>query len=161
MIFACPSSFFGNCNPFFGAGGMPSASFGKCNPFFGDSGMPLTFGGMPSALFGKCNPFFGVGGMPLIFGGMHSIVFGKCSPFFGSWWNAFNFFWKMQRFFWSWWNVWSIYLTTVTNFSNGCLGSYIDEERSKMRYVMRIAKPRESSNFWMHTAATGYAWSHT
>ena len=29
----------------------------------------------------------------------------------------------------------------------GYLGSHIDEERSKMRYVMRIAKARESLNF--------------
>ena len=28
----------------------------------------------------------------------------------------------------------------------GYLGSHIDEERSKMRYVMRIAKARESLN---------------
>ena len=34
-----------------------------------------------------------------------------------------------------------------TTFSNGCLGSHNDEERSEMRYVMRIAKPRESSKF--------------
>jgi hypothetical protein len=34
-----------------------------------------------------------------------------------------------------------------TTFSNGCLGSHNDEERSEMRYVMRIAKPRESSRF--------------
>ena len=27
-------------------------------------------------------------------------------------------------------------------FSNGCLGSHNDEERSEMRYVMRIAQPR-------------------
>ena len=30
-------------------------------------------------------------------------------------------------------------------FSNGCLGSHNDEERSEMRYVMRIAKHSESS----------------
>ena len=34
-----------------------------------------------------------------------------------------------------------------TTFSNGCLGSHNDEERSEMRYVMRIAKPCESSKF--------------
>lgn len=34
-----------------------------------------------------------------------------------------------------------------TTFSNGCLGSHIDEERSEMRYVVRIAIPRESSRF--------------
>ena len=34
-----------------------------------------------------------------------------------------------------------------TTFSNGCLGSHNDEERSEMRYVMRIAGPRESSKF--------------
>ena len=33
-----------------------------------------------------------------------------------------------------------------TTFSNGYLGSYNDEERSEMRYVMRIAEFRESSN---------------
>ena len=36
---------------------------------------------------------------------------------------------------------------SITTFSNGCLGSHNDEERSEMRYVMRIAGPRESSNF--------------
>ena len=35
----------------------------------------------------------------------------------------------------------------LTTFSDGCLGSHNDEERSEMRYVMRIAKPRESSRF--------------
>ena len=35
----------------------------------------------------------------------------------------------------------------ITTFSNGCLGSHNDEERSEMRYVMRIAGPRESSKF--------------
>ena len=32
-------------------------------------------------------------------------------------------------------------------FSDGCLGSRNDEERSEMRYVMRIARPRESLRF--------------
>ena len=32
-------------------------------------------------------------------------------------------------------------------FSNGCLGSHIDEERSEMRYVMRIAKSVSHQNF--------------
>jgi hypothetical protein len=32
-------------------------------------------------------------------------------------------------------------------FSNGCLGSHTDEERSEMRYVMRIAKPVSHQNF--------------
>jgi hypothetical protein len=40
----------------------------------------------------------------------------------------------------------------TTPFSNGCLGSHIDEERSELRYVMRIAKPCESSNFRTHIA---------
>ena len=31
-------------------------------------------------------------------------------------------------------------------FNDGYLGSHIDEERSEMRYVMRIAKSHESSN---------------
>jgi hypothetical protein len=34
-----------------------------------------------------------------------------------------------------------------TTFSNGCLGSRINEERSEMRYVRRIAKPSESLKF--------------
>ena len=34
-----------------------------------------------------------------------------------------------------------------TTFSDGCLGSRNDEERSEMRYVMRIAEFSESSNF--------------
>jgi len=32
-------------------------------------------------------------------------------------------------------------------FSNGCLGSHNDEERSEMRYVMRIAKPASHQIF--------------
>ena len=40
----------------------------------------------------------------------------------------------------------------ITPFGNGCLGSHIDEERSEMRYVMRIAIPCESSNFRTHIA---------
>ena len=40
----------------------------------------------------------------------------------------------------------SLYLMCTT-FSNGCHGSHNDEERSEMRYVMRIAGPRESSKF--------------
>ena len=39
-----------------------------------------------------------------------------------------------------------------TTFSNGCLGSHNDEERSEMRYVMRIAKSSESSKLWTHLA---------
>ena len=35
----------------------------------------------------------------------------------------------------------------LNTFSNGCLGSHIDEERSEMRYVMRIAKPVSHQNF--------------
>ena len=30
-------------------------------------------------------------------------------------------------------------------FSDGCLGSHNDEERSEMRYVLRLAESRESS----------------
>jgi len=39
-----------------------------------------------------------------------------------------------------------------TTFSGGCLGSYDDEERSEMRYVMRIAELSESSNLRTHIA---------
>ena len=45
-----------------------------------------------------------------------------------------------------------------TTFSNGCLGSHSDEERSEMRYVMRIARPRESSKLRTHIALSGFAW---
>ena len=48
-----------------------------------------------------------------------------------------------------------------TTFSNGCLGSHNDDERSEMRYVMRIAKLRESLKFWTHIAPSGNAWGHT
>jgi hypothetical protein len=37
-------------------------------------------------------------------------------------------------------------MQTIT-FSNGCLGSHNDEERSEMRYVMRIAQPASHQNF--------------
>ena len=46
----------------------------------------------------------------------------------------------------------------LTTFSNGCLGSHNDEERSEMRYVMRIARPRESLKFWTHIALP--FWEH-
>jgi hypothetical protein len=40
-----------------------------------------------------------------------------------------------------------IYLNVkITTLSNGYLGSRNDEERSEMRYVMRIAEFSESSN---------------
>jgi len=35
----------------------------------------------------------------------------------------------------------------LTTWRNGCLGSHHDEERSEMRYAVRIAGPRESSDF--------------
>ena len=38
-------------------------------------------------------------------------------------------------------------LILFTFLHNGFLGFHIDEERSEMRYVIRIAEPRESSNF--------------
>ena len=43
-------------------------------------------------------------------------------------------------------------VTSTNTFSNGCLGSHNDEERSEMRYVMRIAKLSESSKFWTQLA---------
>ena len=39
-----------------------------------------------------------------------------------------------------------ILTNTITTLSNGYLGSRNDEERSEMRYVMRIAEFSESSN---------------
>ena len=41
---------------------------------------------------------------------------------------------------------------TINTWFNGCLGSHNDEERSEMRYVMRIAESSESSKFWTHLA---------
>ena len=41
---------------------------------------------------------------------------------------------------------------STNTFSNGCLGYHNDEERSEMRYVMRIAKSSESSKFWTQLA---------
>ena len=42
-----------------------------------------------------------------------------------------------------------------TTVSNGYLGSRNDEERSEMRYVMRIAKLSESSSLWTQIALSG------
>jgi hypothetical protein len=39
-----------------------------------------------------------------------------------------------------------------TTLSNGCLGFRLDEERGKMRYVMRIAEFSESSTLRTHLA---------
>jgi hypothetical protein len=44
-------------------------------------------------------------------------------------------------------------------FNGGYLGSHNDEERSEMRYVMRIAEFRESSNLWTQPALDGYPFS--
>ena len=52
-------------------------------------------------------------------------------------------------------------LIQTTTLSNGCLGSGNDEERSEMRYVMRIAELSESSNFWTQIALSGYPQEHT
>ena len=48
-----------------------------------------------------------------------------------------------------------------TTVNNGYLGSRNDEERSEMRYVMRIAEFSESSNLWTQIALSGYPWEHT
>ena len=44
---------------------------------------------------------------------------------------------------------------TITILSNGYLGSRNDEERSQVRYVMRIAEFSESSSFWTQVALSG------
>ena len=41
-------------------------------------------------------------------------------------------------------------------FNDGSLGSHNDEERSEMRYAMRIAELRESSDFRTQLALRGY-----
>jgi len=48
--------------------------------------------------------------------------------------------------------TWTLKNTTL---SNGYLGSRNDEERSEMRYVMRIAEFSESSNLWTQIALLG------
>ena len=47
------------------------------------------------------------------------------------------------------------YNNIETTLSNGYLGSRNDEERSEMRYVMRIAEFSESSNLWTQIALLG------
>ena len=47
-----------------------------------------------------------------------------------------------------------------TTFSDGCLGSRIDEGRSKMRYAPWMAEFRESRECWTHTALLGYSWEY-
>jgi hypothetical protein len=44
---------------------------------------------------------------------------------------------------------------TKTTVNDGYLGSRNDEERSEMRYVMRIAEFSESSNLWTQIAVLG------
>ena len=44
-------------------------------------------------------------------------------------------------------DTWILLWTMSNTFSNGCLGSHTDEERSEMRYVMRIAKSVSHQNF--------------
>ena len=48
-----------------------------------------------------------------------------------------------------------------TTVNNGYLGFRNDEERSEMRYVMRIAELREPSNLWTQIALSGYSQEHT
>ena len=43
-------------------------------------------------------------------------------------------------------------LQTCTTLSNGCLGFRIDDERSKLRLLLRIAELSESSNLRTHLA---------
>ena len=50
--------------------------------------------------------------------------------------------------------------TSKKTFSGGCLGSRNDEERSEMRYGMRIAESSESSRLCTHIALSGYSWEH-
>ena len=52
-----------------------------------------------------------------------------------------------------------IYVNYETTLSNGYLGSRNDEERSEMRYVMRIAEFSESSNLWTQIALS-LAWEY-
>ncbi len=49
----------------------------------------------------------------------------------------------------------NLFTNLLTTFSNGYLGSRNDEERSKLRYVVWIAKLSESSKFWTHFALHG------
>ena len=44
---------------------------------------------------------------------------------------------------------------TKTTVNDGYLCSHNDEERSEMRYLMRIAEFSESSNLWTQIAVSG------
>ena len=52
------------------------------------------------------------------------------------------------------------FFNPFTTFSDGCLGSNIDEGRSKMRYAPWMAEFRESRECWTHTALLGYSWEY-
>jgi len=68
--------------------------------------------------------------------------------------------WLDFRIFLSW-----LFLNLITRYNQptniettlcpGYLGSRTDEERSEMRYVMRIAEFSESSNLWTQIAVMG------
>ena len=78
-------------------------------------------------------------------------------------WNTFLY--TNELIIWLWiWLILEISIEiakklTWTTFSNGYLGSRNDEERSEMRYVVRIAKLSESSKFWTQIALLGIPWS--
>ena len=46
-------------------------------------------------------------------------------------------------------------ILNLENFSDGCLGSGYDEGRSELRYAVRIAEFRESSDFWTYPTLSG------
>lgn len=57
--------------------------------------------------------------------------------------------------------VWKLFINWIfTTSSDGYLGSRNDEERSKLRYVMRIAKLSESSRLWTQIALQSYPLEH-
>ena len=78
-----------------------------------------------------------------------STIFTPISPLFASWLLYVVFYASAKRHTFNYLNV------KNTTLSNGYLGSRNDEERSEMRYVMRIAEFSESSNLWTQIALLG------
>jgi hypothetical protein len=96
--------------------------------------------------------------------------FKPLEPFPHSWYSLFNItvnFFNPFHFIVVWWGGLLVYQHETwkntkhwTTLSDGYLGSRTDEERSEMRYVMRIAEFSESSSFWTQIALSGKPWEH-
>ena len=83
--------------------------------------------------------------LSLLTNGLHMILFSPLWLLTSIF--AIDSFWKIK--------LKCLYTKLKTTLSNGYLGSRNDEERSEMRYVMRIAEFSESSNLWTQIALLG------